>query len=153
LMRLRSCLNCAAFLAASPLIAGCASKPQAPRHTPQTRNVTVTAVPLLTKEMTGVYPFLATDFRKGGVLDGKEVYAFIPDNITVFEGDTVHFTLINPEDDAHSFVLATLRVSMPPQSTASATYVARQPGVFDYICEIPSHKPMMYGQLVVLPAR
>ena len=152
-MRLRSCLNCAAFLVASPLIAGCAREPQAPRHTPQIRNVTITAVPLLTKEMNTVYSFLATDFGKGGVLEGKEVYAFIPDNVTVFEGDTVRFTLINPEDDAHSFVLSTLAVSMPPQSTVSATYVARQAGVFDYVCEIPSHKPMMYGQLVVLPAR
>jgi len=153
-MRYRSFLNSAAFLVASGLVAtGCASKPQAPRHTPQTRNVTVTAVPLLTKEMTTVYSFLAADFRKGGVLEGKEVYAFIPDNVTVFEGDTVRFTLINPEDDAHSFVLSTLTVSMPPQSAVSATYVARQTGVFDYICEIPAHKPMMYGQLVVLPAR
>ncbi|MFL5481995.1 MAG: hypothetical protein ACJ8AK_07370 [Gemmatimonadaceae bacterium] len=109
-------------------------------------------MPLLTKELTPVYPFLTSDFRKGGVLDGKEVYAFVPDNVTVFEGDTVHFTLINPEDDAHSFVIPGVAVSMPPQSTVSATYIANKAGVFEYVCDVPSHKPMMYGELVVLPA-
>jgi plastocyanin len=39
-----------------------------------------------------VLPFLKGDFAKGGVLEGKEVYAFSPSTITVIVGDTIHFT-------------------------------------------------------------
>jgi len=122
------------------------------RYTPQVRNVTVTTVPLLVKEQQDVLPFLKEDFAKGGVLDGKEVYAFSPSTVTVVEGDTIHFTLMNPEDDAHSFVLPDLAVSLPGQKTTTATYVAKRPGVFPFVCAIQAHLPMMSGQLVVLPA-
>ena len=131
-------------------LSSCTGRREEARHAAQARDVTITAVPLLTKELVSTYAFLAADFRAGGVLDGKEVYAFVPDNVTVFEGDTIRFTLINPEDDAHSFVLAGLTVPMPPQSTVHASYIARRAGIFDFICDIPAHKPMMYGQLVVL---
>jgi len=124
----------------------------APAYRARTRSVTVTAVPLLVKEEQGVLPFLKEDFAKGGVLEGKEVYAFSPSSITVVEGDTVRFTLINPEDDDHSFVLPDLAVAMPPQKTIEATYVARHAGIFPILCAVPSHLPMMSGQLVVLPA-
>jgi plastocyanin len=123
-----------------------------PAYTPQTRNVTITTVPLLVKEQQAVLPFLKEDFAKGGVLDGKEVYAFSPSTVTVVEGDTVHFTLINPEDDAHSFVLPDLAVPLPGQTTQTATYVATRAGVFPFVCAIQAHLPMMSGQLVVLPA-
>jgi plastocyanin len=109
-------------------------------------------VPLLVKEQQGVLPFLKEDFAKGGVLDGKEVYAFSPSTVTVFEGDTIHFTFINPEDDVHSFVLPDFAVSLPGQKTTTATYVAKGPGIYVFECAIPSHLPMMYGQLVVLAA-
>ncbi len=137
---------------AAALAAGCAGRPAA--GAPQVREFTVTAVPLLTKEMQQIYPFLAKDFAPGGVLEGKEVYAFEPSAISVYEGDTIHFILINPEDDAHSFVLPPdLSVSLPPQSRVAATYVARSAGSFRYFCAISSHLPFMYGTLVVLPAR
>ncbi|MEO8910491.1 MAG: cupredoxin domain-containing protein [Gemmatimonadaceae bacterium] len=87
------------------------------------------------------------------MLAGKEVYAFSPGSLTVFQGDTIHFTLINPEDDSHSFVLPGLAVPLPPQSTVTADYVARDAGMFEFICNIPAHLPMMYGQLVVLATR
>lgn len=132
------------------IVSACAKEP---RYHPQTRALTLTAVPLLTKELKPIYPFLVSDFGRGGVLEGKEVYAFLPTNLTVVEGDTVNFTLINPEDDVHSFVLGSLKVAMPPQSTVNADYIARSPGIFRYYCNIPTHGPMMYGQLVVLPAR
>lgn len=97
-------------------------------------------------------PFLKQDFAKGGVLDGKEVYAFSPSSITVVEGDTIHFTLINPEDDDHSFVLPDFAVALPPQKELDTTYVARRAGIFPIVCAVQSHLPMMSGQLVVLPA-
>jgi plastocyanin len=102
------------------------------------------------KEQQTVLPFLKADFAKGGVLDGKEVYGFSPSTLTVVEGDTIHFTFINPEDDQHSFVLPDLIVNLPPQQTTRATYVAKRAGIYSFVCSVPSHLPMMTGQLVVL---
>jgi plastocyanin len=114
------------------------------------REIVITTVPLLTKELVPTYPFLKLDFAKSGVLEGKEVYEFMPSTITVTEGDTLHLTFINPEDDAHSFVMKDLSVAIPGQSVTHATYVARHPGIFEFVCAIPAHLPMMRGQLVVL---
>jgi plastocyanin len=119
-------------------------------YVPTTREVTITTVPLLVRETQSVYPFLRGDFAKGGVLDGKEVYAFSPSTVTAVAGDTIHFTFVNPEDDVHSFVLPDFAVSLPGQATTHATYVARTPGVYRFECNIAAHLPMMWGQLVVL---
>lgn len=123
-----------------------------PAYVPQTREVTLTAVPLLTKELQSVYPFLSQDFAAGGVLEGKEIYAFVPDTVTVVEGDTVNFTLVNPEDDEHKFVLENLVVDLPGQSVQRASYQAAHAGVFSFACVMPTHIPYMHGQLVVLSA-
>ena len=144
------------------LLAGCmrersADGPQSRQHassyTPQVRAITVTTVPLLVKEQRTLFPFLGPAFAHGGSLDGKEVYAFSPSTITVVEGDTIHFTLINPEDDVHSFVLPDLAVPLPPNHITTATYVARRAGIFPIVCAVLSHLPMMSGQLVVLSPR
>jgi plastocyanin len=138
------------------IVAAACGAPQrdTPQHrtafSPRTRDITVTTVPLLVKEQQSILPFLKQDFAKGGALEGKEVYGFSPATIIVSQGDTIHFTLINPEDDNHSFVLPDLAVSLPPQTTVRVTYFARQPGIFPIICTIPAHMPMMSGQLVVL---
>src|SRR5581483_4075326 len=103
----------ATMLAGVTLVAACSqvrTPPGPPAYTPRTRELTVTTVPLLVKESATIFPFLKADFAKGGVLDGKEVYAFSPSTLTVVQGDTVHFTFINPEDDVHSFVLPDLAV-------------------------------------------
>jgi len=142
-------LVAAAGLAGS--VAGCGPRARAaPAYTPRVRDITVTTVPLLVKETRRVYPFLNAAFAKGGVLDGKEVYAFSPSSITVVEGDTIAFTFVNPEDDAHTFTLPDLAVPLPGLHIVHATYVARRAGVFPILCSIPSHLPMMSGQLVVL---
>jgi plastocyanin len=132
-------------------------------YRPRTRELTVTTVPLLVREARGVYPFLKDAFAVGGVLEGKEVYAFSPGTLTVVEGDTVAFTLINPEDDEHafllpecteddvgSFVLPDCGVDLPPQRVTHATYVARRAGIYPILCKVAKHLPMMWGQLVVL---
>ena len=134
-------------------LAGCASsKAPASMHTyvPRVREITVTTVPLLVREQQSVFPFLAKDFGKGGVLEGKEVYAFSPSTVAVVEGDTIHFTLINPEDDDHSFMLPDLVVPLPPQQTTRVSYVAKHAGIYPILCTIPKHLPMMSGQLIVL---
>jgi plastocyanin len=119
-------------------------------YTPRRRTIVITTVPLLVKEQTKTFPFLAKDFAPGGVLAGKEVYAFSPSTITVVAGDTLALTLINPEDDDHSFVMSDFFVKLPPQGKIDTTYVARTPGVSDFSCSVPAHVPMMRGQLVVL---
>ena len=143
----------AALLASASCTRGAtATRSNARHYTPTTRAITITTVPLLVKEEQSVLPFLKEDFAKGGVLDGKEVYGFSPSTVTVIEGDTIQFTFINPEDDAHSFVMSDLAVSLPGQKTTTATYVAKHAGVFRFVCAIQAHLPMMWGQLVVLPA-
>jgi uncharacterized cupredoxin-like copper-binding protein len=121
-------------------------------YVPRTRAITITAVPLLVKELVKTYPFLARDFATGGVLSGKEVYAFSPSTITAVTGDTLRLTLLNPEDDDHGFVLRDFFVKLPPQSRIDTTYVAKAPGIYDFSCSVPAHLPMMHGQLVVLSA-
>ncbi len=143
------------ILAVLALAGGCAKPGRQDRHAayrPRARQLTVTTVPLLVKEDRSLYPFLGDAFAQGGVLEGKEVYAFSPSTLTVVEGDTIHFTFINPEDDDHSFVLPDLAVPLPGGTIRHATYVAKRPGVFPFVCAVPSHLPMMSGQLVVLPA-
>lgn len=143
----------AAALGATLLAAqGCRESIGARRaaYVPRTRSITVTTVPLLVREERSVLPFLEEDFKPGGVLDGKEVYAFSPSTLTVVEGDTIRFTLINAEDDVHSFVLPDLVVPLPAQKATTATYVARRAGIYDFVCSVPSHLPMMHGELVVL---
>ncbi len=140
------------FLAAGLSLTGCqAPPPAAAPYQPQRRDLTITTVPLLTKEIQKVYPFLVKAFTPGGILAGKEVYAFAPSTVTAIEGDTIQFHFINPEDDLHSFVLLPdLSVALPGLQTTTATYVARHAGVFTFTCSIPAHLPSMWGQLIVL---
>lgn len=119
---------------------------------PRTRDITVTTVPLLVKEQVGVFPFLKPAFAKGGVLDGKEVYAFVPSTITAVAGDTLRLTFVNPEDDDHSFVLPDFVVALRGGTTTKATYVTRTAGIYPIVCAMGNHLPMMSGQLVVLSA-
>jgi plastocyanin len=121
-------------------------------YKPRTRDLTVTMVPILVKEQQALFPFLKSAFAEGGVLYGKEVYAFSPSTFTVVQGDTIEWDLINPEDDEHSFVLPDLAVPMPGGTAKHVTYVARNAGIFPIECAVVSHLPMMSGQLVVLPA-
>lgn len=136
-----------AFMACAPT-----KRVSSTSYRPRARAITVTTVPLLVKEQRATFPFLGAAFAKGGVLEGKEVYAFSPSTLTVVEGDTIHLTLINPEDDVHSFVLPDFAVSLPGNRRIDTTYVARHAGIYPIVCAVQSHLPMMSGQLVVLPA-
>jgi plastocyanin len=139
-------------LASSLLSLGVLSCVRAPHvsYQPRVRDFTVTTVPLLTEEQRHLYPFLARDFAPGGVLAGKEVYAFSPSTFAVVAGDTIRFTLINPTDDPHTFVLPDSTIQLPSQQTVTATYVTSRPGTFPIRCDVPEHAPMMWGQLIVL---
>lgn len=140
------------LLLAALLSAACATRGAPPQYAAQERQFVVTTVPLLTKEMVSTYPFLREDFARGGVLEGKELYAFVPSTLTVVDGDTLRLTFVNPEDDEHNFVLPGLAVDLPGQSVTQATWRADHAGILDFVCTIPAHMPEMYGQIVVLPA-
>lgn len=142
------------LLAGTTVLANCGSPRSSKSNafgSARAREIVITTVPLLSKELTTTYPFLKKEFATGGVLAGKEVYEFMPSTITVAEGDTLLLTFFNPEDDAHSFVMDGLSVSIPGESETHATYVAAHAGIYDFVCAIPAHLPMMRGQLVVLP--
>jgi plastocyanin len=141
------------MLAGMAVLANCEAPTRARTNgsgSARAREIVITTVPLLSKELATTYPFLKKDFAAGGVLAGKEVYEFMPSTITVLEGDTLRLTFINPEDDAHSFVMEGLSVSIPGLSETHASYVAAHAGIYDFVCAIPAHQPMMRGQLVVL---
>jgi plastocyanin len=135
------------------LIACGQSQASAPQYTPQTRDFTMVTVPLLVKESAATFGFLQKDFAKGGVLADKEVYAFSPDHLTVYQGDTVNLTIVNPEDDDHNFTLSdfNVAVALPPQAVTKVSFVANKVGVFTFYCNIAMHVPFMNGQLTVLP--
>lgn len=142
----------AAVLAGIAVLPGAACRgASSGTYRPRTRHLAVTAVPLLTREQTGTYPFLAEDFASGGILEGKEVYAFVPSTLTAYRGDTLVLDLVNPEDDRHTFVLdGDSTVEIPGETTVTDTLVLREAGIRKFVCDIPAHSPFMYGQLVVL---
>ena len=123
-------------------------------YQPRTRFMTVTTVPLLVREQERTFPFLRQDFAKQGVLDGMEVYGYSPSTLVAQVGDTLQLTFVNPEDDAHTFVIDSsdlpFAVGLPPQKVTTATLIARRAGVFTFHCTYPAHQRSMRGELVVL---
>jgi plastocyanin len=136
--------------AATPLMRVSASGPQ---YTPQARNMTITAVPLAVHEMQDSLDYLKDDFAKGGILDGKEVYGFYPSTLTVYKGDTLNLTLVNPADDDHTFTVSGLGVdtTMKGKTVTKVSFVVKQAGIFTFYCNEAEHAPYMWGQLIVLP--
>lgn len=127
--------------------------PAASTYTPQTKDFVVTTVPLLVHEQTGTYDYLAKDFSKSGVLAGKEVWGFSPSSLTVYEGDRVNLTLVDPSGDPHTFSLPDLgfNLNVGAQAVAKGSFTANTVGVFSFSCMVGEHNPYMWGQLVVLP--
>jgi len=116
--------------------------------------MTITTVPLLVHEQERTFPFLHQDFAKQGVLDALEVYGYSPSTLVAYAGDTLQLTFVNPEDDAHTFVIDSpdlpFAVGLPPQKVTTATLVTRKAGVFPFHCTYPAHSRSMQGELVVL---
>ena len=85
------------MLAGIAILANCEAPSRANTNgsgSARAREIVITTVPLLTKELATTYPFLKKDFATGGVLAGKEVYEFMPSTITVAESDTLRLTFI-----------------------------------------------------------
>lgn len=126
------------------------------QYTPQTRNLTVATVPLVTHEHQAMQDELREVFAQNGALSGKEIFGFYPDTIVVYQGDTVNLTLLNAQpDDTQTFTIQApynVNVSLNPNSSTQTSFVANQVGTFPYVSTIPAYSPYMYGTLVVLPA-
>jgi hypothetical protein len=128
----------------------------ASQYTPQTRNLTLVTVPLVTHEHQVMHPELAELFATTGALAGKEVFGFAPDTIVVYQDDTVNLTIVDAQpDDAQTFTIqAPYNVNVPlsANSSTQTSFVAQQVGIFPFMSTIPAYSPYMYGTLVVLPA-
>jgi len=66
----------------------------------------------------------------------------------------VNLTLVNPEDDAHTFTVPDLNINvvMKGQSSTKTSFVVSKPGIYQFVCAEAEHAPYMWGQIVVLPA-
>ena len=78
-------------------------------YQPQTREMYVSMVPVLVHEMSSFLPYLSEDFGKGGLLEGKEVYAFMPSTLIAYAGDSLNLHIYNPADDPHTFTIVDSR--------------------------------------------
>jgi len=136
-------------------IAGCGKKAATvgQQYSPETRPLVVTAVPLLVHEQTGTFDYLKKAFAKGGILNGKEVWGFAPSSITVYRGDTLKLTFVNPGDDPHTFTIDALAINaaIAGGTTSETSFVANRVGVYRFYCAIPEHAPYMSGTVTVLP--
>ena len=93
------------------------------------------------------------DFSRQGILAGKEVWGFSPNSFTVYAGDTVRLTLVNPSGDDHTFTLPSVGFNLVVKalSVVHGSFVAPKVGPYAFICTFAEHAPYMSGQLVVLP--
>ena len=75
------------------------------------------------------------------------------ETLTVYAGDTVHVTVVNPGDDPHTFTIAQMgfSISVDGQSQVEGSFVVPSAGLYKFFCSIPEHSPYMWGNLVVLP--
>ncbi len=126
----------------------------APTYRPQTRSFTFAAVPLLVHEQQPTFDWLKRGFAKNGLLDGKEVWGWSTSHITVYAGDVVDVSILNPGDDPHTFTISELGVNtaIKGNSRAHTSFVAQKTGSFMYFCSIPEHYPYMSGEITVLPS-
>jgi hypothetical protein len=117
--------------------------PQGLGLTPQTDTFNITMTP---QKLLDSQTFNATTI---GYTDD-----WLPNSVTVFQGDTVNITVINSDANIHSFLLSAFGVNtgaIPGTATQSnatlrmvnVSFVANQTGVFQWRCGLP---PIVSGQ-------
>ncbi|HZC52752.1 MAG TPA: cupredoxin domain-containing protein [Mycobacterium sp.] len=153
-------------LALSLVLAGCAKgrskngnsasagAKKATKYTPQTRNISMFAVPAWIGEMAEIpqyKEFAPKDFAKGGINDGNEVFSWQPQMIAACAGDTIKLAIGNPGPDDHTFTLPDLSVNTPvaSQKITNVTINATKVGIYDYYCTVAEHTKYMHGTLLV----
>jgi len=74
------------------------------------------------------------------------------DNIEVLAGQTVTLTLVNEGALDHNFEISELGIDIdiPAGTTEVTTFIAPQPGVLDFVCNVPGHlEAGMEGSITV----
>jgi len=152
--RIMIAIALAALLATGSACAERSATASAPTYRPQTRTVDIAAVPFLVHEQSATFDWLGAAFKKGGLLDGKEVWGFSIDHITVYAGDNVDVSILNPGDDPHTFTITELGVNQAIKGNGSShtSFIAEKVGTYRFFCSIPEHSPYMSGEITVLPA-
>jgi heme/copper-type cytochrome/quinol oxidase subunit 2 len=107
-----------------------------PSYQPTTRTVTVT---LVDREVWGLN-YTTEDPEEEELIIGK-VRRWVPNVITVFEGDTVVLTVKNKGIHVHSLVLPAFNVDTgevsPSTGETTVNFVASQRGTFEFKCGVP----------------
>lgn len=152
--RITMAIAVVALMATGAACAERAATAAGPTYQPQTRSVDLVAVPFLVHEQSATFDWLGAAFKKSGLLDGKEVWGFSIDHITVYQGDNVDVSILNPGDDPHTFTITELGVNQAIKGNDSShtSFIAEKVGTFRFFCSIPEHAPYMSGQITVLPA-
>jgi plastocyanin len=150
-------LVAACTASATPSASGSStSSSAAAGYTPQNRKFEMVTIQELIGEFANI-PELKDEtenaLKEGGPTMGHEVYAWDPDSLTVYQGDTVEIEIGNAQGEDHIFVLPDLGVSetIPGDSTKTVTFTASKVGIFQFVCGVPEHLPWMQGFLTVLP--
>lgn len=119
----------------------------------QGRHLVISMVPVLTHEFQTFLPYLKNAFAQGGLLDGKELFAFLPAHVSAYVGEPITFDIYNPADDAHTMTFVNLdkTVDVPGHAKASLTLPPLKAGIYDFACLEEEHVPFMWGQLTILP--
>ena len=80
-----------------------------------------------------------------------ETYTWAPDQIVVYEGDTVNLEIVGINGARHDAFIEGYVDSFVVErgKLTRLSFVADQPGVFKIVCT--THPPAMTGELVVLP--
>ncbi|TAL07238.1 MAG: hypothetical protein EPO00_09660 [Chloroflexota bacterium] len=147
---------CSSAATNSPSSSSSTSAGAASTYTPQTRTIEMVTIQELIGEFANI-PDLKDETDKalasGGPLDGHEVYAWYPNSLTAYVGDTIKITIHNAQGDEHIFALPDFGVTqtIAPDSTATVTFTVTKPTISQFICAVPEHTPWMQGWLTVLP--
>lgn len=119
----------------------------------QGRHLVIAMVPVLTHEFQTFLPYLKNAFAKGGLLDGKELFCFLPAHVAAYAGEVITFDIYNPADDPHTMTFLSLQktVDVPGHAKATLTLPPLRAGIYDFACLEAEHEPFMWGQLTILP--
>ncbi len=86
-----------------------------------------------------------------------ESFKFEPNNIRVFEGDTVLFRIENSSDSAHNFTITDPQqqvlqsVALPAKKEVDLNVSFEESGVYEFYCDKPLHSSFgMKGRVEVV---
>lgn len=120
--------------------------------------VAAVAATLLVIAHLGIFAGLgrgATTAGPNAIVLSAQQMRFGQEEIHLQVGQTVTFVLDNRDLYPHSFDAdgLELHVPMPSKGTATATFTATRPGVFDFYCAVPGHTAAgMAGKIIVEPS-